>query len=258
MVRPHEAPLLFDDQLQAKPAYYGITDPSRLAYEPRALSVTEAKINIDGDREEAWDYLPNVVLPSSDDDDGVDIFLAETNLHIGRDGSLNGEGIANVSEQKDGNFIEAKLPLTTRDNIEFDLRSTDGRTDANISWSDQSHTQETTLERFGTLSFIEAVRLVDILKTNSAPVIDGEIDMLWAKANVSLLWDADKLYALFEVSDPTLDLASTNPWEQDFVEIFTRRAMKSWGPTCRWMVSSVSISRTIPQSEAICQSSPMI
>ncbi|MQM26476.1 endo-1,4-beta-xylanase [Glycomyces albidus] len=34
--RPHEAPLFFDDRLQAKPAYWGVVDPSRLEPAPEA------------------------------------------------------------------------------------------------------------------------------------------------------------------------------------------------------------------------------
>lgn len=79
---------------------------------------------------------------------------------------------------------------------------------------------------------------VQIPLADAAPVIDGEKDAVWdsaatvptevtvegsgdgAKADVSLLWDANGFYALFEVTDPSLDEGSANPWEQDSVEVF--------------------------------------
>ncbi|WP_335986973.1 endo-1,4-beta-xylanase [Glycomyces sp. MUSA5-2] len=79
---------------------------------------------------------------------------------------------------------------------------------------------------------------VQVPLADTAPAIDGERDAVWdgastvatevviegtadgATADVSLLWDEAGLYALFEVTDPSLDEASANPWEQDSVEVF--------------------------------------
>ncbi|MCD0445378.1 endo-1,4-beta-xylanase [Glycomyces sp. A-F 0318] len=79
---------------------------------------------------------------------------------------------------------------------------------------------------------------VQVPLADTAPVVDGEREAAWdgaatvatevtieggadgAKADVSLLWDEDAVYALFEVTDPQLDEASANPWEQDSVEVF--------------------------------------
>jgi endo-1,4-beta-xylanase len=51
-------PLLFDDQLQAKPAYWGLVDPTRLPQVERKLTVPFGHIRVDGDRDEEWNLLP--------------------------------------------------------------------------------------------------------------------------------------------------------------------------------------------------------
>ncbi|GAB3226370.1 hypothetical protein GCM10027447_16490 [Glycomyces halotolerans] len=79
---------------------------------------------------------------------------------------------------------------------------------------------------------------VQVPRADSAPVLDGEADDVWdaastvttdvhiegsedgAKAEVSLLWDENAFYALFEVTDPALDDTSPNAWEQDSIEVF--------------------------------------
>jgi GH35 family endo-1,4-beta-xylanase len=79
---------------------------------------------------------------------------------------------------------------------------------------------------------------VQVPQAKDAPVIDGKKDRAWKKAatvatevrvegsadgataDVSLMWDENAVYALFEVTDPTLDESSANPWEEDSVEVF--------------------------------------
>jgi endo-1,4-beta-xylanase len=70
-----------------------------------------------------------------------------------------------------------------------------------------------------------------------SPVIDGEIDELWQKANTfevnnqqvgsdsaaatgRVLWDENNIYVLMEVRDSLLSDKSTNAYEQDCVEVF--------------------------------------
>ncbi len=69
------------------------------------------------------------------------------------------------------------------------------------------------------------------------PVVDGIVDAIWntapemqvntyqmawqgAKGVAKVLWDAQYLYALIQISDAQLDKGSANPWEEDSVEIF--------------------------------------
>ncbi|MGW4961839.1 endo-1,4-beta-xylanase [Nonomuraea sp. NPDC004186] len=53
------APLLFDDDLQAKPAYWGVVDPSRLAPPVRRLEAPAGTPKVDGRRDLEWDLLPD-------------------------------------------------------------------------------------------------------------------------------------------------------------------------------------------------------
>lgn len=76
------------------------------------------------------------------------------------------------------------------------------------------------------------------------PVIDGEEDDVWATAPVILantkpngqteqaaiaevrtLWDHDYLYVYADVADSELNNTSSNPWEQDSVEVFLSETM---------------------------------
>jgi endo-1,4-beta-xylanase len=65
--RPHEAPLFFDDDLQAKPAYWGVVDPTQLPHFPQALNVAGGTPEVDGERELVWDLLPQVTLRAGDE-----------------------------------------------------------------------------------------------------------------------------------------------------------------------------------------------
>ena len=81
---------------------------------------------------------------------------------------------------------------------------------------------------------VDALRAVALPGT---PVLDGKVDAVWNKAEpmdinrfqmawqgatgtAKALWDDKNLYVLFQVSDAQLDKGSTNPWEQDSVEVF--------------------------------------
>ena len=90
----------------------------------------------------------------------------------------------------------------------------------------------------GTLSFIEALSYLQVVQARQAPVIDGDVDASWAdaktvqtskvqsgdangaSATVSTLWQNDTLYVLAQVTDPTIDVSSSNAYEQDSVELF--------------------------------------
>src|SRR5204863_6662075 len=43
-----DKPLLFDEELQAKPAYWGVVDPTMLPVLPKTLNVTAGSIPING------------------------------------------------------------------------------------------------------------------------------------------------------------------------------------------------------------------
>ena len=61
-----QCPLLFDDNYQAKPAYWAFVDPSKLGEEPVVvrpeINIKKGSATVDGDIEEAWDAAEAVSL----------------------------------------------------------------------------------------------------------------------------------------------------------------------------------------------------
>jgi endo-1,4-beta-xylanase len=217
--RPHEAPLFFDDDLQAKPAYWGVVDPTQLPHLPQILNVTGGSPAVDGERELVWDLLPAVVLTegtgfqvrwddanlyvlaevadgSVDAGDRVEFFVDDTNAKAGdyqpgdahytvsRDGTVDGGATATVTETEAGYRVEAALPLATPGTLGrqagFDIRVTDGVDQ--VSWSDQNHEQDADTSRWGTLTLIAPVGHVDVPQAAVAPEIDGQIEAGWQDA----------------------------------------------------------------------------
>jgi endo-1,4-beta-xylanase len=144
-------PLMFDDQLQAKPAFWGIVDPTRLPNLTRMLNAPAGRPEVDGSRDAQWNLLPDVHVNSpsrlaasfqvrwsgrflfviaevtgsrSSSTDAVDIFVDESNakattyqagdahLQVRRDGSRT-PGVRADTERIDGGYrITAAIPLS--------------------------------------------------------------------------------------------------------------------------------------------------
>lgn len=137
--RPHEAPLLFDNLLQSKPAYWGIVDSSTLPHYPRTARVAEGSPVVDGERELVWDMLPPVILKAGeeggvgtgfqlrwdaenlyllaeiddatlDSGDVVDVFVDDTNAKLG----TYGPGDNHYSISRDGSASDG-LAVVVKD-----------------------------------------------------------------------------------------------------------------------------------------------
>ena len=209
------APLLFDDQLQAKPAYWGIVDRGELPALTRQANVHAGDVAIDGDAIDAreWDLLPLIeigsdgtgstgfqlrwaedhltarveVADATDDgaDDVVRLFVGDTTVAVSRDGAVSGAGAdAVVSSTATGYTAVVRLPatgLTEGSRVGFDLRVTDGATGGRLSWNDLSHGQEDGLRR-GVVTLVEPVGLIEAPHAAVAPLIDGVVDDVWASA----------------------------------------------------------------------------
>lgn len=258
-------PLLFDGDLQAKPAYWGIVDPSQLPALTRQANVHAGDVPLDDAATEAaeWGLVPDLPLGAAGDgfqlrwapehlvayvdvndptDDGaadtVDLFWGDQKLTVSRDGTTTGDAV--VTSTDAGYRVVARLPaagLDEADTVPFDARRTDGASGARTSWNDLSHGQEDG-QRLGILTLIEPIGYVEVSRAASEPIIDGEVDPAWdgsavvttdvqvegspdgATAEVRLLWYGTALYALAEVTDPSLDATNSNAWEQDSVEFF--------------------------------------
>lgn len=203
-------PLLFDGSFQAKPAYWGIADPSQLPTLTRQVNVHAGDVPLgDGATSSPeWELLPDVefgstgsgfqlrwasdhlvayvsVADSTDDgaDDAVDLFWGAEQLTVTRTGGVDS---AEVSSTASGYEVVAHLPATglaEGGSVPFDVRATDGDTGTQTSWNDLSHGQEDG-ERLGVANLIEPVAYVEVPQTAGAPTIDGEIDSAWDDAPV--------------------------------------------------------------------------
>jgi len=242
------APLVFDDRLQAKPAYYGIVD-DELPDRVRTANVFAGDVPLDvaATASIAWRQLPllriddeaafqlrwspdhltayvTVTDAAVDPDDGVAFTVGDSAFAIGRDGDGDVEAV--VEQTADGYTVVAHLPATLAegDLVDFDVRVTDGGEER--GWN--------TPGVLGTLTLVEPLSYVEVEAAPVAPQIDGVVDGLWggasvvttdkgdpgATATVRTLWRDDTLYVLAEVADPVVDVTGSDPWIQDSVEVY--------------------------------------
>ncbi|MEV7803299.1 endo-1,4-beta-xylanase [Microbispora sp. NPDC088329] len=239
------APLPFDDELQAKPAYWGIADPAKLPPLVRGLEAPAATPKVDGKRDLEWDLLPDVPIarvgqvsagfqarssakwlyllaevrdPSDDRGDRVTFTVGGTPYAIGRDGGHPRGVDAAVKKTAGGYLVETRLPLGT----DVGVVVRDASDGSQTSWT-------------GRVTAVPAVKLTTAPRRE--PVVDGIVDPAWAAApeirtatwlqgtsgataRVRALWSGGTLYLLAKVADPTLSEQPANPWEQDSVEFF--------------------------------------
>jgi endo-1,4-beta-xylanase len=256
------APLVFDDGLQAKPAYYGAVDgdlPARLrtanvfagtvALSAGATSDLEwSKLPLHPVEDVAefqlrWapDHLTAFVAVSdatADAGDRVTFVLGDQSYAVARDGTGD---VPAVAAERDGGYdIVAHLPLTGAaqgDTLTLDVRVRDDTTTS--GWN--------TPGALGTLTLVEALSYLEVKQARTAPVIDGAVDAGWADAGtvttakevqgtggaiatVRTLWRDQTLFVLAQVADPVVDVSGSDPWTQDSVEIYVDAGNVKNGP----------------------------
>jgi len=209
-----DKPLLFDEQLQAKPAFWGVVDPSMLPIVPKALNVTRRSDNIFQHLFSFWDSIAPQTLTAADGtspgstfravwiggslyiladivdstrspNDAVDLYVGDARYSfVGLGWKSPAGSQALVLPTKDGYRLQAIVPagqvITPGMKVAFDLRATDGATGKRISWSDTHQAQDTDKSNFGTLTFIPEKHIVSAKR--GTPVIDGVEDAIWADA----------------------------------------------------------------------------
>ncbi|MFV2020187.1 endo-1,4-beta-xylanase [Micromonospora sp. LOL_023] len=246
------APLIFNDDFQAKPAYYGTVDAD-LPARPRTANVFAGEVALTPGVTSAldWSKLPlhlvedvagfqlrwtaetltafvTVTDDAADAGDGVDFVLAGETYRVARDGS--GDVPAVATERAGGYDLVAQLPLTAAtdgDTVTLDVQvSVDGTT---AGWN--------TPGAVGTLTLVEELSYLEVKLAAAAPVVDGAVDSGWTEAGVvttdkevsgtggaiatvRTLWRDRTLYVLAEVADPVVDVSGSDPWTQDSVEIY--------------------------------------
>ncbi|WP_310549717.1 endo-1,4-beta-xylanase [Paenibacillus glufosinatiresistens] len=144
-------PLLFDHQLQAKPAYYGVAAPGELPVLNRTLTISRGTPVVDGRTETLWDAISPVSVQTEDgnsagafkamwdegnlyvyaeaedasyqSNDRIELFLDADNaksksydandrrLTLNRSGSGTDGIVYRVYERSGGYAVEAKIPL---------------------------------------------------------------------------------------------------------------------------------------------------
>lgn len=205
-------PLLFDEQLQAKPAYWGVVDPAKLPPLTRAVRAPAGVVRVDAKSEPEWELLPatritapdgfsaafrvrwdadrlylltDVTDASNDKTDTVEVFVAGQRFRIQR-GGTSAHGFAARSKRTDNGYrVEAAIPLpapgATGGRLPFDLRVTDaGRPGRRVSFNDAEHRQDDRPERWGRVELTAAVPRADV--TRGTPAVDAVVDSVWQQA----------------------------------------------------------------------------
>ncbi|WP_203909211.1 endo-1,4-beta-xylanase [Rhizocola hellebori] len=246
------APLIFGDNLRAKPAYFGAVDgdlPARL----RSADVFAGTvpINANATKDLTWRKLPlhrienkaqfqlrwasdhltayvTVNDTTVSADDRVSFVLNNVTYQVSRNGTGD---VPAVAAQRDGGYhLVAHLPLSGAlqgGTATLDVRVADNGT--TTAWN--------TAGAVGTLNLVETLSYLEVYEVANAPAIDGAIDASWAHAGVvstdkqvsgtngaiakvRTMWRGQTLYLLAEVTDPVVDVTGSDPWTQDSVEIY--------------------------------------
>ncbi len=256
------APLLFDDNLQAKPAYYGAID-GEVPARQRTANVFRGDLRVRPGATDAatWERLPlhrvedvaefqlrwapkrltayvHVKDTARDATDGVQFAVGDQSYRVARDGRSAQQAV--VKKVEDGYELVVALPagpLALGAQVDFDVRVTDGGLTA--GWASGGTT--------GTLTLVEPLSFTRTVRAPATPVVDGRTDAVWgaarpvstekqilgtggATADVRTLWRNQTLYVLAEVADPQLDASGSDPWVQDSVEIFLDPGNAKNGP----------------------------
>lgn len=254
--RAEQEPLLFDAALQAKPAYYGAVD-GELPALLRSANVFGGDVALDEGAFDAveWRQLPphrlsddagsfglrwtadhlTVLLDvATEASDAAQVEYGGDVYTVGRDGSVTGpDGAAAVvrDDASPGWRAVVHLPhaVTQGGTGTLDVRALAGA-EVVGAWN--------TPGSLGDLAFLEPLSYLEAPWAGEAPAVDGAVDDVWADAaavstdtlqsgaadgataQVRTLWRDDTLYVLAEVTDPVIDVSSSDAYQQDSVEIF--------------------------------------
>ena len=196
-------------------------------------------------------YLWINVNDSVKSKDSVDVFIDWKNEKGGSSASVDHaynfkwSGIStksgikcSIGKTTEGPVMEVSIPINRQklnaDNlVGIDIRVNHGT--QSVSWNDPTNNQAKNASNYGVLKLGKGPEYAEVVY--GTPVIDGETDSIWEKANTistrvvsgtdnvaggkfKIMWDKNYLYIYGEIKDPLLSAISSNPWEQDSVEFF--------------------------------------
>lgn len=234
-------PLPFDREYQAKPAYWGIVDPSKLEPFTNEVDVLEGvpgKI--------AFDAANATIIPSWSKNglsvkvqvlgeaDSVTLYVDPTNERNSEDNKAIKAITKKSSEGKkiEGGFevefaVDGSFSILQK--VAFDVVVKNGS--AVVSYNDLTNNQAKSSKYYAQMTLKPFMTI-----GKGKATIDGNMDGIWdkvpavplevkagsleASATAKLMWDEDNLYVLMDVKDPNLDKTSSAAHEQDSVEIF--------------------------------------
>ncbi|WP_197286042.1 endo-1,4-beta-xylanase [Paenibacillus sp. FJAT-27812] len=216
-VTRQDAPFAFDNNFQAKPAYWGMVDPSKLTAINKTANAVHGSPSLSGLNDLLWNTVPVIPLEKSGVlEAGMKVLWDEEQLYVRVDVSdkskLAGDkvdlfvkeggqikavqisrGAAGSVETEKGYTIVAAIPLggsTAGGKVSFDIRVTDsgaddgtehGKNGSIISWSDLGNSQDTNSNNYGELTLIPGTLIASA--NYGTPILDGEMDAIWASAN---------------------------------------------------------------------------
>jgi endo-1,4-beta-xylanase len=218
------APMLFDRNLQAKPAYWAIVDPSKVsvyrqtAKAPNLTPIVGANVDplwmmvkpldaatfVKGSSgataqvKTCWDknnlyVLANVKDSTVGNNDSVDIFVNENGTKIEQytiNPNTNTDTIK-VTNTTDGYQVQAKLPLSEStlaegSKIGFDIKINDNNGTGGITSSSVwNDYSDSQSKDVSKYGYLELDKAPKLSETKyGTPNIDGNIDEIWNSANV--------------------------------------------------------------------------
>lgn len=237
-------PLLFDANYLAKPAFWGITDATKL---PVPAQEVKAYSTENSDYTKAFTIQNGTAIKTSSGSEIAKFKAAwdEKNVYInvlpttkGSTGTVKvfiGEHTTNA-KLTDNTVITIPLSaISEGSNLAFDLFIEANGEKA--TWNDVNYTDvaKQNQANFGKLMITKAPKYAKAQK--GTPTIDGKVDDIWTNAQVmdiaqfsvgsngavgtaKALWDDKYIYLLIEVKDNLLTKASADAHQQDSVEIF--------------------------------------
>lgn len=248
------APLLFDDYYQPKWAYAGAIG-APIPAEPKALSVFGGDVALDAHAFTAptWSALARTPISEGSDfavrwsadhltlhvrsndtstsaDDAVVVQVDGTAYELRRDGTGDLPGVVkNTGTGWEAVVHAPAANLRAGAAVKLNVVVRDGANEQ--GWNAPGIS--------GDLTLLEDLSTVDVVRTASAPDIDGSVDAAWAdarpvttgkavngtdtaSAEIRSLWsgDGDTLYLLAQVTDPMIDTSASAAHEKDSVEFF--------------------------------------